>query len=185
MLNTKYIIYPTNDGKAALQINNDANGNAWFVENVRMVHSADEEISALDSLSTKTEVVVNDEFKDQLTKLQFKRDSLAIINLQSYQPNELIYESKSDSQQLAVFSEMYFKDGWHVYLDGKESSYFRANYVLRAMVLPTGKHEIVFKFEPEIIETGNTITLASYVLLIMIPLAWFFNDKRKLKNEPS
>ncbi len=179
MLNTKYIIFPDNQGVSRLQQNDEANGNAWFVNQVKFVNTADEEIKALDSLNTKQKVVMNNEFKNLLLNFTFKRDTLSSIKLTSYQPNEMKYESSTTKEQLAVFSEMYYKNGWNAYIDGKLTPYFRVNYVLRAMLVPQGKHTIVFKFEPTIIQTGNTITLASYVLLFLIPIGWFFVEKKK------
>jgi len=179
MLNTKYIIFPDNEGVSRLQQNYDANGNAWFVNQVEFVNTADEEIKALDSLKTKQKVIVNSEFKDILTKSSFVKDSLASINLVTYQPNEMIYESNTTHEQLAVFSEMYYKNGWNAYIDGKIAPHIRANYILRAMIVPQGKHKIIFKFEPTIIKKGNTITLVSYAFLIFIPLGWFWFEKKK------
>jgi len=179
MLNTKYIIFPDNEGEERLQQNFDANGNAWFVNEVAFVNTADEEIKGLDSLQTKQKAIVNAAFKTELNKVIFKKDSLDVINLVSYQPNEMKYESITTTEQLAVFSEIYYKNGWNAYLDGSLTPHIRANYVLRAMEVPSGKHEIVFKFEPTIIKKGNVITLTSFVLLLLIPLGWFFIDKKK------
>ncbi len=185
MLNTKYIIYPDNQGTPQLQLNIEANGNAWFVNEVEFVNTADEEIKALDSLKTKEKAVVNIEFKNLLPKIHFKNDSLATIKLTSYQPNKMVYESNTTTKQLAVFSEIYYKNGWNAYIDGKLTPHFRVNYVLRAMIVPAGKHEIVFKFEPTVIKKGNTITLISYVFLLLIPLGWFFIEKKKNQHESS
>lgn len=185
MLNTKYIIYPDNQGQARLQLNKDANGNAWFVNQVEFVNTADQEIKALDSLNTKEEVIINAEFKTQVEKINFVKDSLASIKLIAYQPNELQYESSSSEEQLAVFSEVYYKNGWNAYVDGKLSPYFRADYILRAMIVPAGKHEIDFKFEPTVIKKGNTITLISYAFLLLIPMGWFLIEKKKIRNESS
>ena len=179
MLNTKYIIFQDNDRVTRLQKNDQANGNAWFVNEVKFVNSTDEEIKALDSLNTKTKVIVNTEFNEQLSKTSFKKDSLATIKLTAYQPNALKYESSSNSEQLAVFSDIYYSDGWNAYINGELMPHFRANYVLRAMVIPKGQHEIVFKFDPTVIRTGNTITLISYALLLLVPMGWFFMDKKK------
>ncbi len=179
MLNTKYIIFPDSEGVSRLQKNTDANGNAWFVNQVALVQSADEEIKALDSLNTKNKAIVNAKFKSELTQMSFAQDSLATIKLTSYLPNEMQYESSSAVEQLAVFSEIYYKNGWNAYIDGKLSPHFQVNYVLRALVVPSGKHEIVFKFEPSVIKSGNTITLISYALLLCIPLGWFFIEKKK------
>lgn len=179
MLNTKYIIFPDNQGEERLQQNYEANGNAWFVNEVEFVDTADEEIKGLDSLRTKQKAIVNVDFKTEIKKLKFAKDSLDIITLISYQPNEMKYESNTSSEQLAVFSEMYYKNGWNAYLDGKLTPHIRANYVLRAMQVPAGRHEIVFKFEPTVIKKGNTITLTSFALLLLIPIGWLFIEKKK------
>ena len=179
MLNTKYIIFPDNQGEERLQQNYEANGNAWFVNEVEFVDTADEEIKGLDSLRTKQKAIVNVAFKTEIEKSKFAKDSLDIITLISYQPNEMKYESNTSSEQLAVFSEMYYKNGWNAYLDGKLTPHIRANYVLRAMQVPSGRHEIVFKFEPTVIKKGNTITLTSFALLLLIPIGWFFIEKKK------
>ena len=185
MLNTKYIIFPDNEGTPRVQQNPEANGNVWFVKDVQFVNSADEEIKALDSLLTKESAVISSEFKPYVKKNTFAKDSMASIELTSYQPNEMKYESNTTEEQLAVFSDVYYKNGWKAYIDGVLTPHFRANYVLRAMLIPAGKHEIIFRFEPDIIKKGNAVTLASYALLLLIPIGWFFIDKKKKKNEPS
>lgn len=181
MLNTKYIIFPNNQGQPQLQKNEDANGNAWFVNQVKFVNTADEEIKALDSLNTKEKAIVNSEFKNLIPNTHFEKDSLASIELISYKPNELKYKSSTSKEQLAVFSDMYYKNGWNAYIDGQLTPHFRVNYVLRAMIIPKGEHEIVFKFEPTIINKGSTITLTSFVLafVIVIVIGWFFIEKKK------
>ncbi|MCB0471541.1 MAG: YfhO family protein [Flavobacteriaceae bacterium] len=183
MLNAKYIIFHDNQGNTRMQLNTDANGNAWFVRSAELVKNADGEMQGLDSLNTKVKAVVNEQFRKDLPKLEFPDDSLATIKLTSYAPNELKYKSNTKAEQLAVFSDIYYKDGWNAYIDGKPAPYFRADYVLRAMVVPAGEHEIVYKFEPGIIKKGNTITLISYALLLVIPVGWYFYEKRK-SNEP-
>ncbi len=177
MLNTKYIIFPDDNNRANVQLNEEANGNAWFVKNVIFVDSANEEIRALDSLNNKQAVVVNKEFQKELEGFSFQKDSNASIGLVKYQANELIYKSNSKTDQLTVFSEMYYKNGWNAYVDGNLKPHFRVDYVLRAMIIPKGQHEIVFKFEPQVIKTGNTITLISYVLILLIPIGWYFKEK--------
>ena len=179
MLNTKYIVFPDNMGNPRIQLNTEANGNAWFVQKVKLVETADEEIKALDSLNTKAIAIINTEYKKLIPDAAFAKDSLNTIALTGYKANELKYHSKASSEQLAVFSDVYYKDGWNAYIDGKLTPYFRADYVLRAMMVPAGSHEVVFRFEPEVIKKGSTITLFSYALLILIPLGWYFLDKRK------
>ena len=179
MLNTKYILYPSEDNRESVQLNEDANGNAWFVDTVIWVETADEEIRGLDSLNTKSAIIVNREFQELLNGFESKKDSNASIDLIEYKANEMVYRSKTGSEQLAVFSEIYYKDGWKVYVDGQEAEHFRANYVLRAMRVPAGDHEIVFKFEPNVIAVGNKITLASYALFLLIPIGWILMDRKK------
>jgi len=179
MLNTKYIIFPDENSRANVQLNDEANGNAWFVKNVKFVNSADEEIKALDSLNTKQTAIVNAEDKNELQDFEFNIDPFDNIKLVSYQANKLTYESDAVYNQLTIFSEMYYKNGWNAYVDGKLTPHFRANYVLRAMIIPKGKHKIEFKFEPQVIQTGNTITLVSYVLMLLIPIGWYFKTKKK------
>jgi len=182
MLNTKYIMFSNDQINLQMQKNTDANGNAWFVNEVKLVNSADEEIKGLDSLNTKEVAIVSTNFKENLNGFTFQKDSTASIEVTNYKANEITYRSKTTTNQLAVFSEMYYKNGWNAYVDGTLTPHFRANYVLRAMQIPKGEHEIVFKFEPTVIKTGNTITLTSYALLLIIPLGWFFMEKRKKEH---
>ena len=106
MLHTKYIIYPDNEGEARVQQNMETNGNAWFVNEVVFVETADEEIMGLDSLKTKEKAIINASFKTDLNNSIFKKASLDKLKLISYQPNEIKYESKTSDEQLDVFSEI-------------------------------------------------------------------------------
>lgn len=179
MLNAKYFIMPGEKGQQ-LQVNPYANGNAWFVDRLKVVDSANEEIKALDSVNTKKVAIVNSKFK--ISPTNFEKDSSATITLIKYGVNELSYQSSSTKEQFAVFSEIYYKDGWNAYVDGELTPHYQVNYVLRGMIVPEGKHTIEFKFEPTIIKKGNTITLTSYVLLILLPLGWFFYERKNSKN---
>lgn len=167
MLNTKYIIL-SNQGQVIAQPNPQANGNAWFVDEVKYVENANEEILALDSLNTKQNAIVNKKFSAEIPQQQFSADSTAQIQLKSYQPNELVYSYSTSEKRLALFSEIYYPHGWKATVDGEEVSILQANYVLRAAMLPAGNHEIVFKFEPEVIQTGSTITIASGGILLLL-----------------
>lgn len=178
MLNTKYFIFPGENNVENVQLNEDANGNAWFVHEIEFVDTANEEIKALDSLNTKEKVVLTRNYEPDVKDLNFKRDSTASIVLSNYKANEMVYKTASQSDQLAVFSEIYYKDGWNAYLDGKIIPYMRANYVLRAAVIPAGNHELVFRFEPQVIQTGRNISLISYGLLLLIPLGWYFKERK-------
>ena len=181
MLNTKYVIF-TNKHREEELIELDANGNAWFVNEFKTVTSANEEIRALDSLDTKNKVVIskNDFEKFQLQDILSEQDSTATIQLTKYDVTTLEYLSKTRKNQFAVFSEIYYKNGWNAYVDGKLTPHFRVNYVLRGMLIPKGTHTIIFKFEPTVIKKGNIIGLFSYGLLLLISVGWFFLKKKKL-----
>jgi hypothetical protein len=187
MLNVKYVIVPTGEGDVPVT-NPFANGNAWFVENVKLVKSADEEIKALDKLDTKREAVIDENFKLAIglknlpiKNMDFKKDSTATIQLKSYQPNHLKYISKNSNEGFAVFSENYYKNGWKATIDGKETPIFRTNYVLRGIKVPAGKHTIEFKFEPQVVKTGSTIALISSIgMLLLIGAGVYFERKKKV-----
>jgi len=182
MLNVKYFILGGEKGEQ-LQVNPNANGNAWFVEKILIVNSANEEIKALDSLQTKEVSVI--EYKNIYEaynsdyKTSFEKDSTATIQLSNYDVTTLTYQSKTAKEQFAVFSEIYYKDGWNAYVDGELTPHVSVNYLLRGMLVPAGEHTITFKFEPTVIKDGNAITLTSYALLFFIPLGWFFYKRRK------
>ena len=162
MLNMRYLIY--NPDAAPLQ-NRYALGNAWFVHDIKMVKNADEEIKTLGEIDPRHAVVVDERYKSDLEGFIPKTDPSATIKLTDYVTNDLKYESNCTSDQLAVFSEIYYKDGWNAYVDGEFKPHFSVNYVLRAMRIPAGKHIIEFKFEPTKYYTGEKISLASCLLL--------------------
>jgi hypothetical protein len=181
MLNTKYIMLSDEKGKKSFQINDEANGNAWFVNKLIKVNSADQEIKALNKLNTKSEAVYLPLDQNQnILKNEFIKDSTAIIKLTNKQTTKFTYNSFSSSNQFAVFSETYFKD-WVAYIDGIKAPIIRVNYVLRGLEIPKGKHEIVFDFQPQVVKKGNKIVLASYFLMLLIPIFWwFYSYKRKV-----
>ncbi|WP_029036784.1 YfhO family protein [Salinimicrobium xinjiangense] len=178
MLNTKYFIIPTEEGVVA-QPNPETNGNAWFVEEVKIVEDANEEILSLEGINTRRLAVVDEDFAEYIPQQKFSADTAASIELISYQPNELKYRSSSENERMAVFSEIYYPHGWQAYIDGEEVPHFRANYVLRAMMIPAGEHEISFRFEPQVVKTGSTIALASSVILGLLLLGGIFYGIRR------
>ncbi|MBE3095333.1 MAG: YfhO family protein, partial [Actinobacteria bacterium] len=181
MLNTKYVIY---NPEAPPLVNQNALGNAWFVEKPVMAENANKEISTINSFDPSTEAVIDIVFKDQITKSSFPVLENEKIELVSYQPDELVYKYSAREDKLVVFSEIYYPAGWKSYIDGKESEYFRANYVLRGMVVPAGDHEIKFAFEPASYITGNKISLASSVVLILLLAGYFLSELiKKSKSE--
>lgn len=179
MLNVKYVIMQSQDGKQQVQQNPEANGNAWFVDGLKYVSSANEEIVALDSLKTKSVAVFDRSNFGDTTNFTIKADSTANIKLIGYSLENLKYESSSSENQFAVFSEIYYKDGWNAYINGELKPHYRVNYVLRGMEVPAGNHTIEFKFEPKVIQTGSIIALVSYAFLLLIPLGWFFKTRKQ------
>jgi len=180
MLNIKYIIQTDTTGRPIPTLNDQANGNAWFVKNVVSVETADAEMKALDKLDTKNTAVVNKKDFGQLVKTDaFEKDSLASISVQKYKPNYIKYVSTNTKDGLAVFSEMYYANGWNAFIDGKKTDHFRTDYVLRGMIIPAGKHTIEFKFEPEVIKKGSMITLASSVGMLFLIVGGVYFERRK------
>ena len=180
MLNTKYFVFEDGSQRETVQQNPNPNGNAWLVNTIKIVENANEEILALDSLKTKMEAVIDKRFVSEGFKTNYPIDSSATIQLTSYALNNLVYDFNSSTNQFAVFSEIYYKDGWNAYINGKLTPHYRVNYVLRGMEIPKGKHKIEFKFEPTVIKQGSTITLISYGLLMIIFAGWFFVDRKKI-----
>lgn len=164
MLNTKYFIL--NPSNRPL-VNDFALGNAWFVDEVQMVKNADEEINALSAFDPSKTAVVDEEFSAVLN-INLEKDSLSQIELISYEPNYLIYKSSSSKNQLAVFSEIYYAEGWNAYIDGELHPHLRANYVLRALPVPAGNHQIEFKFEPKSYAIGRNISFISSLLVLLM-----------------
>jgi hypothetical protein len=179
MLNTRYIIYNV---KAAPLVNNSALGNAWFVGSIMEVASADEEIQSMKAGFDPSKVAVIDKRFSDVYKNIKPSAAGGTINLLDYEANYLKYESNSPSGGLAVFSEIYYAKGWNAYVDGKEVPHFRANYILRAMEIPAGKHTIEFKFEPAIYHTTESIAMASSLILILLLAGWLFMEFRKTKK---
>ncbi|MDO9039271.1 MAG: YfhO family protein, partial [Lutibacter sp.] len=179
MLNTKYFVFEDGSRRETVQQNPEPNGNAWLVNTVKIVDNANEEILALDSLKTKTEAVIDKIFVTEGFKTNYPKDSTVSIQLTSYALNNLVYDFNSNSNQFAVFSEIFYKDGWNAYIDGNLTPHYRVNFVLRGLEIPKGTHKIEFKFEPTVVKQGNTITLISYGLLLIIFAGWFFVEKRK------
>ncbi|MFT3793117.1 YfhO family protein [Flavobacterium sp.] len=181
MLNIKYIIQTDTTGMPYPTQNPQANGNAWFVKRVQFVESADKEMKALDHIKTKEEAVVNKaEFGNKLPTGNFVKDSLAKISVVTYKPNYLKYVSNNNHEGLAVFSEMYYANGWNAFIDGKKAEHIRADYVLRALLVPAGKHTIEFKFEPEVVKKGSTIALASAIGMLFLFAGGIYVERRKL-----
>jgi hypothetical protein len=181
MLNVKYVIQTDKEGKEYPIINPDANGNAWFVSQIKWTKNSDDEMKGLDKLNSKEVAVVNETEFAVLKNKAFAKDPSATIILDSYKPNNLKYTSTNSKEGLAVFSEMYYEKGWKALVDGKETPIMRADYALRAIAVPAGKHTIEFKFDPQVVKTGSAITLASCIgmLFLLVGGVYFERNKKK------
>jgi hypothetical protein len=179
MLNTKYFILPSDQGSPQVQLNPYALGNAWFVRSYRIVNNADEEIQALSDFDPANEAIIDIRYNQYLEGFTPLYDSTAQISLINYSPDQLLYKYQSATNQLVLFSEIFYDKGWSAYVDNELKPHFRADYVLRAMVLPAGQHTVEFKFEPRSYYTGKKIAGASSLVLFVLLLFGFGIEIRK------
>ena len=181
MLNTKYFIFPAGQQRQTVPIlNPHAYGNAWFVNKVQYVNNANEEIDALDSIIPTETAVVDARFKDVLKgTTESYKDSLSSICLTSYAPNRLTYETNNAQDGIAVFSEIYYPDGWHVTIDGQPAELARADYILRTMYVPAGQHTIEMRFDPTSLHVTEGIAYGALALLVIGIIVAVLITKRK------
>lgn len=180
MLNVKYIIQTDKEGKEFPTINPNTNGNAWFVSTVKLVNKPDDVMKALDHIDTKKVAVFNvreHEGKFRSARLKKPWDTTGTIKVVEYKPNYIKYKSDNKKDGLAVFSEIYYKNGWNAYIDGELTTHFPVDYVLRAMEVPGGQHTIEFKFEPQVVKTGSIITLASSIGMLLLLIGGVYFEK--------
>ncbi len=178
MLNTKYILLGSLQEPRA-EINPNANGNAWFVSDIQFVKTPNEEIKAVGEIDNKKTAVVSVEDQKYFEGKNLQSDSTAVIELKNYQPNQLEFKTQSKTPQLAVFSEIYYPKGWKMLLDGKEVPYIKANYLLRAVFVPAGNHEVKMVFEPEVIEKGKIISMSAFGIFLLLSVGGFLKFRRK------
>ena len=187
MLNTKYVI--NSDGTAeglTVQVNPAACGHAWFVKSVKFVIDADAEMDGLTSFEPKDEAITDQKFKGLIAKGRPGNfDPAGKIELASYTPDHLVYQSSASGTQIAVFSEVYYDKGWTMLIDGKEQPYFRTDYLLRAAVIPAGKHKIEFIFHPASYYTGEKISLIGSILLVLLLAGALYIENKKAAAEIS
>ena len=181
MLNTKYFIFPAGQQRQTVPIlNPHAYGNAWFVNKVQYVNNANEEIDALDSIIPTETAVVDARFKDVLKgATESYKDSLSSIRLTSYAPNRLTYETNNAQDGIAVFSEIYYPDGWHITIDGQPAELARADYILRTMYVPAGQHTIEMRFDPTSLHVTEGIAYGALALLVIGIIVAVLIAKRK------
>ncbi|MBR4136543.1 MAG: hypothetical protein IKU03_09100 [Bacteroidales bacterium] len=179
MLNARYVVVKGQDGQPQVQRNPDALGNAWFVGEVKKVGNPNEEIFALNDFDPATTAII-DTSKFSTFNFQFSIDSGSVIEMvhqKPYNPDYVVYKTKTSKDQLAVFSEVYYAPDWRAYIDGKPVEYLRADYILRAMVIPAGEHKIEFKNEAPLMHKWDTITLLISILMLLLmagSLVWYY-----------
>lgn len=181
MLNMKYYITKTPDGQVMYNENIDTNGNAWFVDSLIKVGDENEAIMALGgNFDSKNQAIIKNQDFEALNNITFEKDSTATIELMSYQPNELVYTSKNKNHGLAVFSEIYYPKGWSATINGEETKIYNVNFVLRAIEIPAGEHDIVFRFDPEVVKKGSRISLLTSVLVVLLSLGLLYYRREKI-----
>ena len=186
MLNARYFVVPNGQGGTAVQRNVAALGNAWFVDNYRLVNDPNAEILSLNDFDPAQTAIVNKEFAELLAGKDLTRDSNSVItpvHQQPYNPDYLQYKTKTNKEQLAVFSEIYYKPDWFAYIDGERAEYIRVNYVLRAMVVPAGEHTIEFRNEAPLLHKLDKVALAGSIIFVIIILGSIamviYNSRKK------
>ena len=174
ILNVKYIIQNDPDNPLGVTRNPNALGNAWFVDGAVVVENDNQELLSLSELDLSKKLVTQNK---SLIAREFKLRESNTITLYSRKANELIYKSSTDSSQLAVFSEAFYKNGWQAYVDGIQVDHFRVNYLLRGLVLPEGDHEVKFNFKPKVVYTGSYISIVAYLILLILMIKFILNKK--------
>ena len=186
MLNARYVVMPSQGGQPLVQRNPEALGNAWFVDQYQLVDDANAEIMALNDLNPADTAIIDKRFATMVQGKNLERDSNSVIVMEHQKPynmDHLIYKTKTNKEQLAIFSEVYYEPDWRTYIDGKPAEYFRANYLLRAMVIPAGEHTIEFKCEAPRLYRLIKVNILSGILLVLAiagSLVWYY---RKPKRE--
>ena len=171
MLNTKYIIRRNPKDNKITAIRRTSNlGNAWFVSEYEMAENADQEIALLGEIDPSKKAVIDQRFSQDVEDVTLKQDSTASIKLTEYAPNKMVYAYSTPTEQIAVFSEIYYPKGWLVSINGKPATEFRADYILRAMVVPAGEGKITFEFRPKAYYVGAKISLAGSVILVLLTI---------------
>ena len=180
MLNTKYFIFPAGQQGQTVPIENPYTfGNAWFIDKIQYVNNANEEIDAIGQVDLQQTAIVDSKFKEALKGVnEGYKDSLSTIRLTSYEPNQLVYETSSPQDGIVVFSEIYYP-GWTATIDGKPADISRADYILRAMNVPAGKHTIEMRFDPQSLHITEGIAYGAMALLLVgvIILIWIYRKK--------
>ncbi|WP_109301143.1 YfhO family protein [Aquimarina sp. AU474] len=179
MLNVKYVIQQNEKRELDVQQNPSANGPAWFVEELKFVDGYKDEFESLNTIDTKKTAVIRKEYQDQLKGFKPVKDSISTISISKTSPDHLAYNVYAANPGFVVFSEVYYKEGWKVFIDGKSDNIYPVDYTLRGIKIPAGRHEVEFKFEPQVVKTGGAITLTSSIILIVLLLGGLMYQYKK------
>lgn len=188
MLNARYFVVPGQNGQPMVQRNPEALGNAWFVNEYQLVEDPNAEILALNSFNPADTAIIDKRFASMVQGKNLERDSNSVITMEHqkpYNPDYVVYKTKTSKEQLAVFSEVYYAPDWKAYIDGKPAEYFRVNYILRAMVVPAGEHKIEFKCEAPLMHKLDKVTLLFSILFVVVVAGTLVLYYRKPKKEIS
>jgi hypothetical protein len=192
MLNTKWVILPSQEGANIPVENPHAMGNAWFVDEILFVNNADEEIEVLGSIDLSSVAVADKKYEPILDNFKqgfrpAKADSASTIMLTDYDSDFLIYSVDAKKDELAIFSEVYYPKGWQITIDGEPAEMLRANYTLRALPIPQGKHTVEFRFDPESIKVTDRIAYGALLIMLLTAVVIFINaikrNKTKIKKD--
>jgi len=182
MLNTRYFILPLQGGQTVPMQNPYTFGNAWLVDEVRYVDNANQEIEALGQLNLRHVAVADKQFESVLGKAALQ-DSVSIVKITSYEPNQLSYDVETSKGGVVVFSEIYYP-GWTATIDGQPAELGRVNYVLRALQMPAGKHKVELTFKPRSVQTTETVAYVSLGLLLVLVLVVIgFSVRNRSRNK--
>lgn len=182
MLNVKYLLQ-NDEGKMITQTNNFRNGPAWFVNEIQWAADYNAEYEALKTVETRNTVVIRDIFKAELNGLSPKSDSLSTVTVTDIAPNAMSYHTSNSQDGFVVFSEAYYEHGWQAEIDNKPVKIYPVNYMLRGLKVPAGEHTITFRFEPEVVKQGSTITLLSSILLFLLAVGGVvYSNKKRIKE---
>ncbi|QVJ81850.1 membrane protein YfhO [Prevotella sp. khp1] len=180
MLNTRYFVFPLQGGQTVPIQNPYALGNAWFVDKISYAKNANEEILKVGQIDLRHEAVADEKFQAQLGDA-VTQDTTSTVDIKSYEPNQLTYEVNSGKGGVVVFSEVYYP-GWTATIDGEPAELGRVNYILRALNVKPGKHEVVLSFFPKSVDTTETIAYTAYAILILVLAGAAFMAYRRKKN---
>lgn len=181
MLNTKYFIFPLQGAQTVPLQNPYAYGNAWLVDKIQYVKNANEELAAVGKINLRHEAVADEQFKAQLGEAA-EQDTASVVTITSYEPNHLTYDVNTGKGGVLVFSEIYYP-GWTATVDGQPVELGRVNYILRAMNIQPGKHQVELMFFPKSVHTTETIAYVAYAVLILLVLGAIFLEVKKRKNK--